>query len=70
MKKSIFLLFGLLALLIIGCSSDDDNGTTPEEPPPPPARVIVDTTATAPTMSAVDEATWNNVDSTLITIGA
>lgn len=70
MKSLRIPLFVILSLLFIGCSSDDDDGgTNGTTPPPAVVRVIVDTLTTAPLMNSVDEATWNNVDSTLITIG-
>jgi hypothetical protein len=68
MKKLLIPLIFLLALIFAVCSKDD-NGTITEPPPPIITRVVVDTLAVAPLLTSVDEATWSNVDSTLVRIG-
>ncbi len=67
MKRLLISLLVLLGVLMVGCSKDD-GGTNP---PPPPAspRLVVDTTVAAPSMTAVDDAVWNLVDSVNIEIG-
>lgn len=65
--KQIFLTMLLLPLLLIGCGGDD-NGTDPGNGDPVVSEVTASTTATAPAMTSVNEATWNNVTATAIEI--
>ena len=52
-----------------GCSSDDPAPTEPP-PPPPPVRVVANTTVSAPTLSSVDEAVWDNVTEFVLDISS
>ena len=60
MKKLIPIAVILSFAVCSGCSSDDPAPTEPP-PPPPPVRVVANTTVSAPTLSSVDEAVWDNV---------
>jgi hypothetical protein len=68
MRKLLVPIMLILAVFFVSCSKDDDGGTTPP-PAPKVERVVVDTLAVAPLLTSVDEATWTNVDSCLVTIG-
>jgi hypothetical protein len=68
MKKLMIFIFILLAITLSGCGGDD-GGTKPPPSPTPPVRIVVDTTVTAPTLSDVDEAVWNLIDSVNVEIG-
>lgn len=68
MKKLLIpFIILILSVYLIGCG--DDKGSNPTTPTTKPPRLIVDTTVTAPTMSGVDEAVWNMVDSAKVVIG-
>ncbi|MFH1687398.1 MAG: hypothetical protein ABIE70_07740 [bacterium] len=65
--KQLFLAVSVLALLLVGCGSDD-KGTDNGDPVLP--SVTASTTATAPAMTSVNEATWAGVTETALKISA
>jgi len=64
MKKLIGLLLIGSVLLVAGCGGDDD-GTNPT---PASTRVIVASPATAPSSTNVDDAVWNGISATSLTV--
>jgi hypothetical protein len=65
MKKIFPLFLVLLLALWVGCGGDDDGGPGPT--PEVTARVVVNTTAGAPSMSANDAA-WDNVEGATVEV--
>jgi len=69
MRKISIPAFLIVAVLLWGCGDDNGtdggNGNGPVETP----RLVVDTLATAPTMTDANEAVWFTVDSVLVKIG-
>ena len=67
MKKLILLLMLGIPLLLISCGSDE---TSVVNPPAVSSTISADTSASAPTLSSVNEATWNSVTATIIDLNS
>ena len=65
MKRLTGLMLIVSMLLFVGCGGDDDSGTNP---PPASTRVVVANLAAAPSLMNVDDAVWNGISATSLSV--